>query len=91
MYPEGGITKGDVLAYYEKVAGRLLPFLRDRPATLERLPDGLSGPRFWQKNLRPSTPGWVSSIVLPNEEGKSVRYALVNDEATLPISSTRGH
>ena len=51
MYPDDGITKGNVLAYYEKVAGRLLPFLRDRPATLERLPDGLNGPRFWQKNL----------------------------------------
>ncbi|KAJ3051723.1 hypothetical protein HK102_012015, partial [Quaeritorhiza haematococci] len=53
MYPEAGLTKADVFAYYRKVAPRLLPFLKDRPITLERLPDGLSGPdapHFWQKD-----------------------------------------
>jgi bifunctional non-homologous end joining protein LigD len=46
--PDSGPTKGDVLAYYERMANRLLPFLRGRPATLERLPDGLGAgkPRF---------------------------------------------
>ena len=44
MFPEAGITKGQVLEYYDRIAERLLPYLRDRPATLERLPDGLAGP-----------------------------------------------
>ena len=42
IYPEAGLTKEDVFAYYEKVADRLLPFLKDRPITLERLPEGLA-------------------------------------------------
>jgi bifunctional non-homologous end joining protein LigD len=86
MFPEVGLTKGDVFAYYRKVADRLLPFLKDRPVTLERLPDGLSGPdapHFWQKNTPASYPDWIPRIELPSERGKPVHYALVNDEPTL--------
>src|SRR5262249_42482804 len=52
LYPDDGVTKADVAAYYRAVAPRLLPFLKDRPVTLERLPDGLGGgkPHFWQKH-----------------------------------------
>src|SRR5258708_14093320 len=51
MFPDAGLTKRDVAAYYERVAPRLLPFLKDRPVTLERMPEGLAGPgapHFWQ-------------------------------------------
>jgi bifunctional non-homologous end joining protein LigD len=62
-----------------------LPFLKDRPVTLERLPDGLveGGPHFWQKNTPDSYPEWIERIELPSETGKPVRYALVNDLDTL--------
>ena len=52
LYPTDGLTKADVIAYYRRVAPKLLPFLRDRPVTLERLPDGLGAGKahFWQKN-----------------------------------------
>src|SRR3954451_19657024 len=55
MFPEPGYTKGDLLAYYEAVAPLLIPHLRGRPLTLERVPDGVGGgggdaPHFWQKN-----------------------------------------
>ena len=40
LFPDAGITKGDVLAFYRRIAPRLLPHLKDRPVTLERLPDG---------------------------------------------------
>ncbi|MEA2630217.1 MAG: bifunctional non-ous end joining protein LigD, partial [Chloroflexota bacterium] len=43
LFPEAGLTKADVFAYYRRIADRLLPFLKDRPATLERLPEGLNG------------------------------------------------
>jgi bifunctional non-homologous end joining protein LigD len=72
-----------VLAFYTRIAPWLLPELKDRPATLERLPDGLGGPRFWQKNLPTSTPSWIPRIQLPTENGKPVNYALVNNEQTL--------
>jgi bifunctional non-homologous end joining protein LigD len=85
MFPEGGFTKGDLLKYYLTVAPRLLPHLRDRPATLERLPDGVGDgpPRFWQKNTPSYYPEWIPRINLPTEQGKPVHYAVVNDERTL--------
>jgi bifunctional non-homologous end joining protein LigD len=84
-FPEPGITKGEVFDYYRRVAPLLLPYLRDRPVTLERLPEGLTpgGPRFWQKNTPPSYPACLPRAELPSETGKTVRYALVNDLASL--------
>jgi bifunctional non-homologous end joining protein LigD len=81
MYPDAGITKGEVFDYYRRVAPRLLPFLKDRPITLERLPDGLGEgkPHFWQKNTPGSYPAWLPRIELPSGRGKTVPYALVND------------
>src|SRR5206468_2658449 len=60
--------------------------LKDRPVTVERLPDGLakpSSPRFWQKNTPDFYPEWIRRIELPSEAGKRVQYALVNDLDTL--------
>jgi bifunctional non-homologous end joining protein LigD len=85
IYPAAGITKGEVLDYYRTIAPRLLPYLRDRPVTLERLPDGLGGrgTHFFQKNTPAHYPAWVPRVELPTEEGKLVRYAVVNDVQTL--------
>lgn len=85
LFPDTGLTKKDVFAYYESVAERLLPFLKDRPVTLERLPEGLAagGPHFWQKNTPASYPAWIPRIELETERGRPVSYALVNDKATL--------
>ncbi|WP_165251104.1 non-homologous end-joining DNA ligase [Paludisphaera soli] len=86
MYPEAGLTKADVFAYYRKVAPRLLPFLKDRPITLERLPDGLSGPdapHFWQKDAPDYYPDWIPRVAIRAGRGKVVRYIVVNDEPTL--------
>jgi bifunctional non-homologous end joining protein LigD len=84
-YPDAGITKGDVLDYYRRIAPRLLPYLRDRPITLERLPDGIGEgkPRFWQKTTPSYYPSWIPRIKLPTETGKIVPYTLVNDKDTL--------
>jgi len=81
MYPDAGITKSEVFEFYRQIAPRLLPFLKDRPATLERLPDGLGEGKkqFWQKNIPDSYPAWLPRIELASETGKPVRYALVND------------
>ncbi len=81
LYPDAGITKREVFEYYRRVAPHLLPFLKDRPVTLERLPDGLGEgkPHFWQKNTPDSYPAWLPRIELPSGRGKAVHYALVND------------
>jgi bifunctional non-homologous end joining protein LigD len=85
LFPEAGFTKGDVFAYYDRVADALLPFLRDRPATLERSPDGIGEgkPRFWQKNTPAYYPDWIARANLPSEAGKPVHYALINDRESL--------
>jgi bifunctional non-homologous end joining protein LigD len=86
LFPEAGITKGQVFDYYRRIAPRLLPYLHDRPVTLERLPEGLGSDKrslFWQKNTPASYPAWIPRVELPNEEGKTVAYAVVNDAATL--------
>ncbi|MFL5329043.1 MAG: non-homologous end-joining DNA ligase [Gemmataceae bacterium] len=90
--PEGGFTKQDVAEYYRKVAKRLLPFLKDRPVTLERLPDGLSAtkPHFWQKNTPASYPAWIPRAELETELGKPVSYVLVNDLQTLMYLVNQG-
>ena len=86
MFPEVGLTKGDVLRFYARIAPRLLPHLRDRPMTVERFPEGLTGteaPHFWQKNTPSYYPEWIPRVTLPSEDGQRVTYVLVNDTATL--------
>lgn len=92
MFPEAGVTKGDVLDFYIRISNRLLPHLRDRPVTLERLPDGIGDgkPRFWQKNTPPYYPEWIPRVNLPTEEGKAVQYALVNDVEALAYLVNQG-
>ena len=92
MFPEAGYTKGDLLNYYLQIAPQLVPHLKDRPATLERLPDGVrdGAPRFWQKNTPSYYPKWIQRINLPTEEGKPVHYALINDERTLAYLVNQG-
>lgn len=93
MFPAQKLTKRDVIEYYGQVADHLLPYLRDRPITVERLPDGLStpgAPRFWQKNTPAYYPEWIPRIPLPSERGKPVQYPLVNDVQTLLYMVNQG-
>jgi bifunctional non-homologous end joining protein LigD len=86
MFPEAGITKGDVLDYYDRIAERLLPHLIDRPMTLERIPSGLTGPKaphFWQKNTPEQYPDWIPRVELASTDGEKVNYVLVNNRQTL--------
>ncbi len=85
LFPDSGITKAEVVAFYRKVAKRLIPFLKDRPVTLERLPDGLGPgkPHFWQKNTPETYPDWIPRLKQVTERGRPVEYVLVNDMPTL--------
>jgi bifunctional non-homologous end joining protein LigD len=91
-FPEAGLTKGDVLQYYLGVADKLVPHLRDRPITLERMPDGIGEgkPRFWQKNTPDYYPSWIPRLEIKSDDGKVVRYALVNDAETLAYLVNQG-
>jgi bifunctional non-homologous end joining protein LigD len=88
FWPEEGITKGDLLAYYREVAPVLLPHLRDRPFTMKRYPDGWQGKHFFQKDAPSHTPDWIPtrayrSTSRETRQKRTIRYPLVNDELAL--------
>lgn len=82
LFPQDGITKADLAAYYRTAARRMLPHLRGRPLMLERHPDGIGGPAFMQKAVSDHFPDWVHRVELPKEDG-TVVYAVCDDTATL--------
>jgi bifunctional non-homologous end joining protein LigD len=85
LWPGDGYTKGDLIRYYRSVAEYILPHLEDRPLTLQRYPNGIEGPSFFEKNAPRGLPDWVETVPVSGSEGKSARthYIVCNDEATL--------
>jgi bifunctional non-homologous end joining protein LigD len=88
FWPEEGITKGDLLDYYGRVAPALVPHLRDRPFTMKRYPDGIEGNHFFQKDAPSHMPDWIRTVPLPaaSRDGRgkrTIRYPLVDDELAL--------
>ncbi len=84
FFPGNGFTKGDVIAFYSGIANAILPHLRDRPLTMKRFPDGVTGEHFYEKNAPKHTPSWVKTFAVPRTEGgPDINYILCNDQATL--------
>lgn len=69
FFPADGITKGELVGYYRRLAPRLLPHLRGRPLAMVRLPDGLDGESFLQKEVPDYFPGWVRRVPVPKRDG----------------------
>ncbi|MFL5404011.1 MAG: non-homologous end-joining DNA ligase [Gemmatimonadales bacterium] len=82
LFPEDGITKGDLIEYYARIAPRMLPHLRDRPLTLERYPNGINSKRFFQKEVSSYFPKWIRTVTVP-KVGGTVTHVVCNDTATL--------
>jgi bifunctional non-homologous end joining protein LigD len=89
FWPDEGITKGDLLAYYRAVAAAVVPHLRDRPFTMKRYPEGAFGDFFFQKDAPKHMPDWIptASVVVSTREAprrkKRIEAPLVNDELAL--------
>ncbi|MGV3762803.1 non-homologous end-joining DNA ligase, partial [Parapedobacter sp.] len=84
LWPEGGYTKADMLNYYRQVAKYILPYLKDRPQSLNRFPNGIEGKSFYQKDMTGKVPGWVEKYPYKAEgERKRKHYMLCNNEAAL--------
>lgn len=82
LYPGDGITKGDLVEYYRRVAEWMLPHLKDRPLALERYPDGIKGERIFQKNLPRHFPSWISRVTV-RKAGGSLHQVVCTEAATL--------
>ena len=82
LFPEDGITKGDLIEYYARIAPRMVPHLRDRPLTLERYPNGINSKRFFQKEVSSYFPDWIRTVTV-EKVGGTVKHVVCNDTATL--------
>jgi bifunctional non-homologous end joining protein LigD len=83
FFPETGFTKGDLIKYYLDFSPFLLPHFRDRPVTLIRMPNGVRGERFYEKNAPGHAPAWVPTTQVPRTEGGVINYIMINDARTL--------
>lgn len=82
LWPEDGITKGDLVDYYEKIAPKMMPLTRDRLMTLERYPDGVESTRFFSKQAPKYFPEWIERHTVPKTGGE-VSHVVCNESATL--------
>jgi bifunctional non-homologous end joining protein LigD len=89
FWPDEGITKGDLLGYYRRVAPVVLPHLKNRPFTMRRYPDGAYGKAFFQKDAPKHMPDWIPrfrALVSTRDSSRTkkwVEFPVVNDELAL--------
>jgi bifunctional non-homologous end joining protein LigD len=82
LFPDVGITKGELGSYYAAVASVMLPHVRGRPVTMERYPAGIDKKGFIQKDVSKGYPEWLQRVETP-KKGGTVHYPLANDERSL--------
>ena len=90
FFPDDGITKGDLIRYYESVAPAMLPYLRGRPLVMERYPDGITGHGVVQKNVPGYFPDWVSRAEVPKQHGGTLCQVVGDKPATLVYLANQG-
>ena len=91
IFPDIGLTQGDLLQYYRKISGIMLPHLKDRPLTLQRFPDGIEKQGFYQKEAPDYFPDWITTAEIEVKEDQSTQLQVVcNDEATLAYLIDQG-
>ena len=89
LYPDDGITKGQVVAYYESVAEAMVPHLEGRPLTLERYPDGIGTKGFMQKNASKHFPDTIERVEVP-KEGGTTNHPLCDSPEDLAYLANQG-
>lgn len=82
LFPDDGITKGELVAYYRTVAPRMLPLISGRPVTMQRFPDGIGKGGFLQKQVGRHFPDWIERVTAPN---RRTRQATVREQVTYVV------
>src|SRR5207247_625112 len=83
MFPADGITKGDLVEYYQRVAERMLPHVRGRPLHMNRFPDGIGRIAIQQKRIPDSFPQWIKRATVDLHRGGTITHAVIDNAATL--------
>lgn len=83
LFPDCGLTKGDLVDYYRRIAATALPLWRGRPLTMERYPDGIEAEGFFEKSVPGHFPDWVGRAELPRREGGTITQVVAASAADL--------
>ena len=83
LFPKAGFTKGDLIEYYTQVAPYILPYLKNRPVTLHRFPEGVGKDGFYQKQISSYFPSWIKRTLIKNRTEGATQYVVCNDVASL--------
>ncbi|MBA2369516.1 MAG: DNA ligase D [Candidatus Protochlamydia sp.] len=83
FWPDEGYTKRDLLNYYYQAASFILPYLKGRPQSLNRFPNGIEGLSFYQKDVTKSAPEWIKLFPYHTSDDKDKNFLVVQDEADL--------
>ncbi len=94
LFPAGdgsdAITKADVFDYASRIAERMIPLIADRPAVLQRFPDGIDGEGWFQKHTPAHFPDWIRTVEVPKRNGGSVRHAVIDSADALRYVVNQG-
>jgi bifunctional non-homologous end joining protein LigD len=82
LFPDEGITKGEMASYYEAIAPLMIPHIIGRPVTMERYPSGIGAKGFMHKNVSKGFPEWLERVEAPKKDG-TVHYPVVRDTRSL--------
>lgn len=82
-WPKEGFTKRDMFNYYHQIAEFILPYLKDRPQSLNRYPGGITGKSFYQKDVKGKAPDWIKTFPYTTSDGEEKEFCVGDDEATL--------
>jgi bifunctional non-homologous end joining protein LigD len=89
-WPEDKISKREMFNYYYQIAEYILPYLKDRPMSLNRYPGGIHAKSFYQKNVKDTAPDWAQTFPYKTSDGEEKEYLVGKDEATLLWMATLG-
>jgi len=90
FWPAEKYTKRDMLNYYYQVAPHLLPYLKDRPQSLNRYPNGINGKSFYQKDVTGKAPDWIKMEPYTTSEGDNKNFLVPEDEASILYMANAG-
>ncbi|MDB4939913.1 MAG: ATP-dependent ligase LigD phosphoesterase module / ATP-dependent ligase LigD polymerase [Candidatus Doudnabacteria bacterium] len=91
FWPKEKYTKGDLINYYRKISPYILPYLKDRPESMNRHPNGIDGQSFFQKDVGHSLPNWIETVEVFSESNqKNINYLVCQDQKTLLYMANLG-